>query len=467
MSAVGALPAARQDAPAFGFRFVAPLALGSMLNPVNSSLISTAIVPIGLAFDATPAQTGWLIAGLYLASAVAQPTMGRLADLYGPRRVFVAALLLVALAGIAGALAPDLNFLIATRVLIGIGTSGAYPAAMRMFRDRSDALGTPPPRMAMGVLSMSSLAVVAVGPFLGGVLTAGLGWHAVFAVNLPLALAAAGLVLWWAPRDTVKPIGLRQLTSAFDFIGLGLFTGFLVSLMLFLMSLPQPLWPALPLALVFGTGLTVWSLRRRDPFLDLRMLIQHRPLTLSYLRIGAMLILAYCMFYGLAQWLQSAAHLSSSTAGLVSVPMSVIAALASFWGARLRSIRLAFLLSAAAGLLGSLGLLILNHASPLWQIALAVACFGLPLGMTSTATQAAVYLQAPADQIGTASGLQRTAGYLGSIVSASLLAMTFGKQASDAGFHQLMMILAILSVILLLAIGLDPTLPKMPTADQK
>ena len=59
----------------FGPTFVLPLALGSMLNPINSTMISTALAPIAKDFGATVAQTGWLIAGLYLTSAVAQPTM--------------------------------------------------------------------------------------------------------------------------------------------------------------------------------------------------------------------------------------------------------------------------------------------------------------------------------------------------------------------------------------------------------
>jgi MFS family permease len=70
----------------FGFRFVAPLALGSTLNPINSTMIATALVPIATSFHASVADAGWLIAGLYLASAIAQPTMGRLADLFGARR---------------------------------------------------------------------------------------------------------------------------------------------------------------------------------------------------------------------------------------------------------------------------------------------------------------------------------------------------------------------------------------------
>src|ERR1700761_1588394 len=102
--------AAHKDTPHghFGFRFVTPLGLGSTLNPVNSTMISTALVPIAGDFHATVAQSGWLIAGLYLASAVAQQTMGRLADLFGPRRVYLVALLLVAVSGLIGEFAPSL-----------------------------------------------------------------------------------------------------------------------------------------------------------------------------------------------------------------------------------------------------------------------------------------------------------------------------------------------------------------------
>src|SRR5580693_9318444 len=91
----------------FGPTFVLPLALGSTLNPINSTMISTALAPIAKDLHASVAQTGWLIAGLYLTSAVAQPTMGRLADLFGPRRVYLISLILVALAGLVGALAPS------------------------------------------------------------------------------------------------------------------------------------------------------------------------------------------------------------------------------------------------------------------------------------------------------------------------------------------------------------------------
>src|SRR5580692_13168889 len=122
----------------FGFRFVTPLALGSTLNPINSTMISTALAPIALAFSASVAQTGWLIAGLYLTSAIAQPTMGRLADLFGPRRIYLISLGVVALAGVVGALASSLALLVGARVLLGIGTSGACPSGLRFFRSHAD-----------------------------------------------------------------------------------------------------------------------------------------------------------------------------------------------------------------------------------------------------------------------------------------------------------------------------------------
>src|SRR5258708_29859365 len=115
----------------FGFRFMAPLGLGSMLNPVNSTMISMALVAIARDFQATVAETGLLIGGLYITSAIAQPTMGRLADRLGARRVFLAGLYLVALAGVAGGFSPRVPPLIFVCVFFGVGTLPAHPTALR------------------------------------------------------------------------------------------------------------------------------------------------------------------------------------------------------------------------------------------------------------------------------------------------------------------------------------------------
>src|SRR5437763_292024 len=115
----GGARTARPSRTEFDRRLIAPMLLGSVLNPVNSSMIAVALVPIGVAFGAPPAQTVWLVSALYLATAVGQPVVGRLVDMYGPRRLFLAGTGLAGIAGVLGALAPSLGVLIVARVLLG------------------------------------------------------------------------------------------------------------------------------------------------------------------------------------------------------------------------------------------------------------------------------------------------------------------------------------------------------------
>jgi MFS family permease len=332
----GETPSAKES---FGFRFMAPLCLGSMLNPVNSTMISTALVAIARDFRATVAETGLLIGGLYITSAIAQPTMGLLADRLGARRVFLAGLYLIALAGVTGTFAPSLRALIWVRVLLGVGTSAAYPTAMRMLRSRAAQTGSVEPRMALGILSMCALSTVAIGAALGGILTGLGGWRMVFTVNLPLALVGILLVFLWIPEDEAKPAGLRKLAREIDVLGIVVFAGLLLTGMFFLMSLDHPNWPMLVVSVLLGFVLARHSLRTKQPFLNIRMLGSNIPLSVTYLRYGATNLMNYCMLYGFSQWLQTGPGLSSTKAGLITLPMSALAALSALAGGRMKGIR--------------------------------------------------------------------------------------------------------------------------------
>ena len=444
----------------FGVRFLLPLALGSCLNPINSTMIATALVPIATEFHASVAQTGWLIAALYLVCAVAQPTLGRIADLVGARRVYLASLVLVMIAGVAGRIAPSLGWLVVVRMLLGIGTSGAYPSAMRLFRERADATGSPPPRTAMGLLSLMGVATAAVGPVLGGVLTGAFGWHAIFTVNVPLALVTLLLVLAWIPKDPPRS-ERRSLWKELDVAGIGLFSGALLALMVFLLDIDHPRWIALPVAAVCA-GLLAWhSLRRADPFIDLRMLAKHRPLSITYLRATLAFTVVYCVFYGFAQWVEGAGGYSAAQAGIATLPLSILAGVGSIAGARTKGLRGPFLLAFACSIAGAIALLCIDAASPLWLMAAAVAAFGIPQGLVSVTTQAAVYIQAPPGQIGTASGLQRTFSYVGAMAATAVIGACYGHQPTDHGLHALAAAMAGVSALLLIATLFDRTLPRV------
>lgn len=459
-------PALASRSP-FGFTFMSPLLIGTLLNPINSAMIATALVPIGRDLHAGPASTAWLVAGLYLAAAVGQPTMGRIAEMYGPRKVSVTGLTLVLVAGLIGALAPGLGPLVAARVVLGVGTSAAYPAAMTMIRARAEEAGVATPGPVLGLISITSQVSSAVGPALGGVLVALTGWRSIFLVNVPLAAAGLVLALLWLPPDRSRRRfgrGPRERNAGtFDVGGVVLFAAGLTALLLFLMRLhSHPPYVLLGAAVVIFAALVWWELRHDQPFVDVRMLAQNRALTMTYLRYALIWVVVYCVMYGFSQWLEDGRGLSPGLTGLITLPMPVVGALSAAFVARRNLIRGPMLVGTVAMIAGSLALLTLHATSSLALLLLITTVLGLPQGLNPVSNQAAMYLQVPADRIGSAAGLLRSFQYFGAILQSSLIGVLYGSRADDTALHRLAPVLAAIAAVLLLITVADRRL-RTPT----
>ncbi|WP_328887282.1 MFS transporter [Streptomyces sp. NBC_00316] len=457
---VTATTAATAPGPGFSGRLTAPLLLGSLLNPLNTTMISTALVAIGHQFGIGAAHTAWLISVLYLASAVAQPVLGKLADALGPRRVFVAGLLVVIASGLVGMFAPNFGWLIASRLLLGIGTSAAYPAAMSVLRDESRRVGRVTPRPVLARLSFAALGSAAVGPTLGGLLVMVVGWRGIFAVNVPVALVALGAALFWIPADPARTrdadAGVPRLDL--DPLGIGLFSTALTVLVFFLLDLSHPLWWLLAPFAVLTAVLVWWQLRRPQPFIDLRMIAGNAALARTYLRHGLSYLLIYCVMYGFTQWLEEARGYSSGYTGLLMLPMSVAALVCSLLGARTKGIRGPLTLACVLLTVGAAVLMFLSGSTPVAVLLLAGACFGIPQGLIGTSNQAAVQAYAPPESIGSAAGLQRTAQYIGAITASSLIALAYGQSASVGGLHLMAAVSAVLGLLLIILTVTDRAL---------
>lgn len=171
MTAAPVPPATSHTVPAFSWRFVTPLFTGSAINAINTSLIATALVPIAAAVHVPVGRTAVLVSALYLACAIAQPVGGKLAEEFGPRRVFLAGVLIVLAGGVVGGLGEDLTALAVARVLIGVGSSAVYPSAMLLIRRRAEAAGLDgPPGGVLGGLMIAGAATSALGLPIGGLL---------------------------------------------------------------------------------------------------------------------------------------------------------------------------------------------------------------------------------------------------------------------------------------------------------
>ncbi|MCW2505469.1 MAG: major facilitator superfamily permease [Actinomycetia bacterium] len=441
------------DPGAFDRTLYAPMILGSVLNPVNSSMIAVALVPIGIAFGARPSETAWLVSGLYLATAIGQPVVGRLVDMYGPRRLYLAGTALVGIAGLLGALAPSLGVLIAARVLLGFGTCAGYPAAMSLIRSESRRTGLDSPAGVLTALAISTQTIAVVGPTLGGLLIGLGGWRTIFTVNIPLAVACLVLGSLRLPRTLA-----RERRSRFDLPGIALFAAMLVSLLLFLMDPLAAHWYLLVLTVAAGAGLAIRELRVDEPFLDLRVFAGNAPLLATYGRTLLTFIVSYAFLYGYTPWLEAGRGLSASQAGLVLLPMFGVAIAVSALTGRRREVRGKLVVGSITQLAASGLLLLAGSASPVWLLVAVTVVVGIPQGLNSLANQNALYHQADPARIGSSAGLLRTFTYLGAMGASVANGAFFRHGASTAGLHHLAVFLLVVSGLLLAATLLDRSL---------
>nr|WP_063836197.1 MFS transporter [Actinacidiphila yeochonensis] len=449
---------------------LAPMMLGSILNPVNSSIIAVALVPIGAAFGAPPSQTAWLISALYLATSIGQPVVGRLIDLFGPRRLFLAGTALTGVAGVVGVLAPDLGVLIAARVLLGFGTCAGYPAAMNLIRSEARRTGQDSPAGVLTALAVTTQTISVIGPSLGGLLIGLGGWRATMAVNVPLAAAGLLLGALRLPRTEPAERGKRGeradggegaerarggAVAQLDLPGMGFFAATLVSLLLFLMHPAADRWYLPVVTVLAAAAFTRRELGSPQPFIDLRVLGGNVPLLVTYTRALLAYVVSYAVLFGFTQWLEEGRGLTASKAGLALLPLFLTGIAVSTATGRRAGVRGKFLVGAAGQIVACVMMLFLGAHSSVWLLVAVAAVFGVPQGLNSLALQNSVYFQADPERLGSSAGLLRTFGYLGAITASTANSAVYRHRADTAGMHRLALVMLAAGALFLLVTVFD------------
>ncbi len=438
-------------------RVLAAILFGTVLNPINSSMIAIALVAIRDDFDVSIVSLSWLISSFYLVAAVGQSVLGRLVDQFGPRRLQCLGFVLIAVAGVLGPLAPSFGWLIAARLLLAVGTSAGFPAGLALLRNASGGRAPEPSTLAAITIAGSSSA--ALGPVLGGALVALAGWQAIFLVNVAVALVALPLSLRWLPRDPQHAGGvdLALVRRLVDLPGIVAFTAMLASLLALILSLAgtdNAQWWLAPVALLGGLALVVNDRRREDPFLDVRMLAANRRLVgvcMQYLLVN---VVAFGVFFVLPLWLEAVRGFSSGTAGLLVAPLAGIAIVGTPIAAGIvarAGVRPALVTGACAMVAGTLLLLTLSADAPVWAIVPIAVVLGIPIGFNNLGLQSALYAASDPARQGAAAGIFQTSRFIGAVLATSLLGIVFADGVDDAGLHEMAAILAGVSTLVLLA----------------
>ncbi|WP_148046355.1 MFS transporter [Halostreptopolyspora alba] len=434
------------------------MVLGTLLNPLNTSMIALAVVPIERHYDSGMATATWLISAFYLAATVSMPVMGRLADRFGPRRVFLSGLILVCLTSALAPFAPNIWWLVAARVVLAIGTSVAFPATMAVFRS---ALPSGPPQSAMAMVGAANSTSAAFGPVLGGLLVQLWGWQATWLVNVPVTLLGIVLALALLPPSaqtrapsTARP-SLRTVLAELDLPAIAMFVLAMGCLVGFLLSTANdPGWLLIPVSVVGAVALVLRELRVATPFLDLRMLGANRRLLMVFAQNTAINVVFYLGFLGLPQWLQGARDEGAGVAGTLVLPLAGISVVALPLVTRLlRRFDERFVLITGGLLLlcGSAGLLLVDSSTPLWSLVLLTSLLGLPNAFNNLGMQSLMYRSAPAEHIGIASGLFQTFRFVGSIAASVIIGVVFTHGISDTGLTTMAAIMVAVSAAVVLA----------------
>ena len=179
------------------------------------------------------------------------------------------------------------------------------------------------------------------------------------------------------------------------------------------------------------------------------MLAANGALTRTYLRMALTLFGLYLVLFGLSQWLEAGHGLSAQKTGFLTLPMMAVAAITSRVVSTRNMIRGSLVIGAVTSLVASLGVLLLSSRTAVPWFLVITVLFGVGQGTNSFGNQAALYTQAPAARMGTASGLLRTFGYLGAIASSAVMGALFHGGADDHGLHVMAWILVASSIAVL------------------
>jgi MFS family permease len=412
----------------FDRKLIAPMVLGAILNPVNSSILAVSLIPIGRAFHAPPSQTSWLVTSLYVATAVGQPVAGRLVDRFGPRRLYLAATALIGIAGVIGTLAPDLPTLVVARILLGFGTCAGYPSAMYLIRSEAARTGEDSPGGVLTTLAVSAQTIAVLGPTLGGLLIGVGGWRATLAVNVPLSLVCLVLGARRLPRQVVVAADPEQAD-------------------------PEQ---ADPEQADHNRPTTSGGLARA--------LLGNRPLLATYLRQLLAGIVSYSFLYGFTQWLEDGRGLSATVSGLLLLPVFGIAILVSVTTGRRKEIRLKLVVGSVAQLVACLLMLGTGDHAAIGYLVLIAVVIGIPQGLLSLANQNAVYYQADPARMGASAGLLRTSMYSGAILASFSNGLFLGQRADIAGLHDVALFVVAISALNVVVTVVDRSLGRVGAA---
>ncbi|MGZ5392591.1 MAG: MFS transporter [Mycobacterium sp.] len=388
--------------------------LSLLIVSMDATIVNVAIPNIRADLGATASQLQWVIDIYTLVLASLLLLAGAAADRFGRRRTFQLGLSVFALGSLMCSLAPNIETLIAARFLQAIGGSMMNPVAMsiitQVFTGRVERA------RAIGVWG-------------------GVDWRSVFWINLPICALAILLTAIFVPES--KSATMRDV----DPIGQGLGMASLFGIVFVLIEGPGLGWSDVRtiacglVAVVAFVGFLAYESRRHDPFIDLRFF--------RSIPFASATVIAVCAFaawgaflFMMSLYLQDERGFSAMNTGLIYLPVAIGALVFSplsgrmvgRWGSRPSLLIAGSLITAATLLLSQL-----NATTPVWQLLVIFAVFGIGFSMVNAPITTAAVSGMPTDRAGAASAVASTSRQIGVSLGVALCGSVAGSALATMG----------------------------------
>ena len=411
-------------------RLLIALAVGAFISMADATIVAVALGPLVRHF-AVPLSAGQEVLGVYLVAITATlPTLGRLGDRFGRRRVYLVGFGVFAAGSAAAAVAPTFALLLVARAVQAVGGGLLTAGSLSLIAAHAPRGRT---GRSVAVLVVTQAAAGLAGPPLGGLLVAVGGWQAIFWAGLPMAAIGAALALRFVPAGTEHhPVRL-------DIAGSVLTATLLLGLGAGIASLAGPV--------VGDAGPAVWfsvawvsllllvpaELIARRPIIDGRLLRNRRfaaAATATLLSTGTLM----SCFALLPFWLEQAHGATPVLAGLAFVPIAIGIGVASRSGGRLsdagrtrRSTAIGMGLASTGFVLAAVA----AHGNAWWLLLFGLLLLGVGNGYFSSPNTSAAIRIAPRDALGSAAGFLSTARNAGVIVGLGLTGALYTAAVHD------------------------------------
>ncbi len=395
--------------------------VGALMAAVDSTVVLLALLPIAEELNSDFVSMVWVVIAYILVNTAFVLSLGRMGDMYGRKRMYNLGFAVFTVGSVLCGLSPNAVMLIAFRAVQGFGaallTANSFAILSEAFpaKERGRAFGMN--AIVWGVGSIT-------GIVLGGFIITVTSWRLIFWINLPVGIFGT---LW--AYVTLRPSARASKEETFDLPAAVLFTLGLLFLLLavtwgLLYSwtdlVVYALLAATPVALA---AFVVWEVRySRDPIVDFAM-FRNRVFTLSITTAAMQSLALFSVDFLLVFYLEGIAGLDILTASYLIVPMAAMVSVTGPFGGML-SDRVGARVVATLGLLVQAGVLVflsrLTTITPLWEIGVAEAVYGVGGGLFWPANTSTIMSSAPPKKYGVASGVMNTFRNTGMVMSFAL-----------------------------------------------